>query len=55
MYLKELQPVMTMEQHRYRVSTLEQHWEKIPLSYKMLLDRVQSIYSLHREIGQACM
>jgi len=30
MSLKEWQPMMTMEQNRYRVSTLEQNWEKFP-------------------------
>jgi hypothetical protein len=34
MSLKELQPVMTMEQNRYRVSTFEQNWEKFSLSYQ---------------------
>ena len=44
-YLKELQPVM-MEQNHYQLSTLEQNWKNFSLSYKILLDRAQSIYGL---------
>jgi hypothetical protein len=45
-YLKELQPVM-MEQNRYQLSTLEQNRKNFSLSYKILLDRAQSIYELY--------